>query len=697
MDAFYYGTSSTPSLSTIIMSNVSQHVVNMLFCNSGSGLGVAMETIQISTSNGEPIDPISDLCLNSSIHTAIRSVSAPLSFTSLNSGSVNYVDVFPVVLNELVVQHTVNASQIDFTQLANFNSLRTLELAESALSMKWTDTSTVLTSLETMTSLSTLKIFGGPLGCIVGSMPASFFSRLGATKIVVSGHSSSLFGTIPTSGWTHLESLDLSGNGFTDMEALQASEVADSKPFNLFTSIDLSDNQLTHWFSEGDFAAMSAMRYFDFSYNPIEGTFPASAFAEQGGAVTISFRAANTSISGTLPTVSPALILLDLSYTNVHGSLPAFAFINTSPGQQVLNYAFKGCRSLNGTIPSSWSAEYFEKFDLSYTSVTHPSSTALPFTATPFLETYIDISNISISGDVWAFRGLRRGTLLLNDLPNVVFCPAIENAYPSYFLPPSECSMDEASLCAHTNTNGCLTTWRMLGCSQTSTCSSTPPTTTTPPPPPTNAPPTTATGPIAKACALPAPSSSAFTCIDGQWKTNTSVTTTALTVPAKAGTIVISGNMVTGSVTFDGLGTTLLIEGCVDYLPVVYVSLGDSDIKEIEQSGKKKTATLASISSNSSCANTTAFESVIVLVSTSNSTSSCKKVTVQKSATSGTSGASLNALFTLDNSKCQTWWVILVSVVCSVIFVVIVLILIVKFVPACSVLVRPFKGTGGSI
>lgn len=680
-------------LLAITMNNVSAHSARLLFCTSGNTLSPStLLAIVISTSNGEVVDLVNDVCLSRVVYTALTRLVVPFSWTPFIEETNTYEDVFPHSLRILEVSDSVAVSHIDFTGFSNeAGSLLSLTLYGSSLSNFQTTDELKDVLTNTWLSLTTLTIYGNANGRLTGTLDSQFFASFTSSPvaIILSGHS--LTGTIPSAGILKISSLDLSHNQFTAMEALQPGDVAlGSKSFAM-TQLDVSYNSLTNMLSDANLQCFSGLSGLWVHNNPSLSMVMPTFIAYSSNSLN-TFVGSNTSLNGSLPSaLSVKLKVLDVSHTLAEGPLVPFSTSNGLPNY-AYNYSFHGNPSMNGAIPTSWSSVAFAKFDVGATSVTH-SGTSLPFTSTPLVKTYIDISGTSLSGDVWEFTNLRSGVLLADNLANVNFCPTA-SSLPSYYVKPTLCSIDEAALCSHTPSSTCVSTWFALGCLSSSTpCSTTQPTAS----PTTTTPPTAPTAPTAAPvvqCPLPAPSSS-FTCVNGKYVSNSSVTASQLTLPNSAGAVVVAGNLTVGSVTFNGLGSSLVIQGCVKYLPVVYVSLSDDDIAEIRKSGNKKSVTLASIASNSSCANSTILSATQIVLSTNSTTTrSCRTVTANKSTTSGNS---LVATFTIDNSKCDRWWVILVTVICSVFIVVVLIIVVVKFVPACQVIVRPFKGTGARI
>lgn len=178
------------------------------------------------------------------------------------------------------------------------------------------------------------------------------------------------------------------------------------------------------------------------------------------------------------------------------------------------------------------------------------------------------------------------------------------------------------------------------------------------------------------------PTGGNFECLNGMWTATTTVAPT-LTIPSGAGTVVISGDLPSESIVIQGLGTTVQVSGCASNLTSITVQLSP---QQVETLGTSSQSAQTLLTTGSSDCNTT-LEQIEV---NTNAKSGCKKVKVQKVLSNG--GSTLSALFTLDKSGCNTWWIILVSVVCGVILLaVIALVLLAVFYKPFREKMRPYS------
>ena len=172
-----------------------------------------------------------------------------------------------------------------------------------------------------------------------------------------------------------------------------------------------------------------------------------------------------------------------------------------------------------------------------------------------------------------------------------------------------------------------------------------------------------------------------FTCIGGVWTSTGSVTAPVLTIPSGASQTVITGSIGSSSVVFGSIGSTLTISGCANNLTSVTLVLSSQDLNKLNS--KTIQQLIYYNGSDPSCND---LSNVTVVLKTTGS--SCRRAMATKATSSGT----LSALFTVNTSRCNTWWIILVSVICGVIVIlVIIFALLVLLVPSVRHFVRPYS------
>lgn len=147
-----------------------------------------------------------------------------------------------------------------------------------------------------------------------------------------------------------------------------------------------------------------------------------------------------------------------------------------------------------------------------------------------------------------------------------------------------------------------------------------------------------------------------FVCVNGVWVAP-STNVTVLVLPSSGGTVIVNGNVTSSSIVFTSLGSTLIIGGCPNNLTSIEIVLSP---EEIERLSKTKTFQNLLTYSNSTCA----LNLSDVALSTKTS-GSCKSVKADKLVSDD--GKTLGAYFVLNSSRCNVWWIVLVSVIAGVV------------------------------
>ena len=157
-------------------------------------------------------------------------------------------------------------------------------------------------------------------------------------------------------------------------------------------------------------------------------------------------------------------------------------------------------------------------------------------------------------------------------------------------------------------------------------------------------------------CTLSTRPSVEFVCVNGVW-TAPFTSTPILTIPSGAGTVVVDGNVTSTSIVFNGVGSAIVIRGCAANLTMVTVELTQEQLKQLGSS--KTLQPLLTFSNASDCGSLEgiALDTIV--------SSGCRKVKTEKVVSSD--GNTFGAYFTMNASGCNTWWIILVSVICGVV------------------------------
>ena len=391
--------------------------------------------------------------------------------------------------------------------------------------------------------------------------------------------------------------------------------------------------------------------------NMLQGAVSATSLTSTSGGLTLDI-SGNSGIVGTLPEglLSPAMSWFSdsgfatltagilLGNTNITGSLPSACSSTNRISIQAQNTL------INGPFPDSWQSCRFNNIDVSSCS---NFNATIPSTLLSSLITFA-AANTPLQGDLPSINSPLTSLTLTNDA-DIDFCNAPSNAaFPSRNFALSVCSFTGTSACS------CP---QYFPAKCTAKCPATP-------------------SPLAPvACSGVAPGEG-FTCSGGIW-TATSTNSSIITISSGSSPTVVTGNLGSSSIVFQGVGSTVTVEGCANNLTSIHIELSESQAEAIKQLKTLQTLLSQNISGCVDLSN--------VALSISVKNGGCKKARVSKVVSDG--GSTLGGLFTLDTSGCNRWWIILVSVICGVILVaVIVVILVAIFSPRFRTAIRPFSG-----
>lgn len=181
-------------------------------------------------------------------------------------------------------------------------------------------------------------------------------------------------------------------------------------------------------------------------------------------------------------------------------------------------------------------------------------------------------------------------------------------------------------------------------------------------------------------CPISTRPSPAFVCVNGVWTFFGNTGNGTLVIPGSGSTTVVQGNLGATEVVLQSATSTLVIYGCANNLTSITISLTQEELKAL---GSNWNQTLITLAGNSSSCK--ALDNISINVNTEG----CRKIMVKSSQGSQ---ASFSALFTIDSSRCNRWWIILVSVICGVVVLAaIIFALLVAFVPKVRATVRPYS------
>ena len=477
--------------------------------------------------------------------------------------------------------------------------------------------------------------------------------------------------------------------------------------------LDLSNNKLVNGLSQvGPSASYSSLKILDLSDNLLQGTIPNDFWSFFPNLEDVSLARNGLSSYTALPSTSK-LIKLNLAENLMTAFNPPF----DSAAVEYFNLQDINFSSQRGTLQPFTAMLSFElipnsvRIDISGNPMLTGSLPDLLLGRTTTLR-FFNANGCGFTGTLPFALNVASFDLRLKGNPIGGTFPSSYHTYDwSYLdlsdtdvdfcsnLPPAltACNVTSPQVCSCADswaacTTGCLAPNGAVPLTATPEAT-TAPIETSPPPvegttPPTTSPQTIPT-PVTPTCPPPPPG---FSCIGGKLVANASIDTPSLTIPGGS-TVEINGNLSTTILVFKGLGSTISLSGCANISEGITITFTESDVEKLGESGNK--TSIQTLLYQDPSLNCTSLKTVSL--STRQEKSGCKKVKSVKSANDSTFGA----VFTLDSSSCNVWWIVLVSVLGGVILIGLVFGLLVAFVPRVRDCVRPYskrkKVHGGSI
>lgn len=567
-----------------------------------------------------------------------------------------------------------------------------------------------------------------------GSIPDGIIATLpGNTAVYLDLSYNQLIGPLPSYLYTtgddpSLISLNWRNNNLNgSLTNFLSASLTSNKTIPTFF-VDLQYNQLTGTIpeslllnyytakrdSDGDGTGQSqddsGKSFFSRSSSATDASDAAAALAPSGFLADQQFTLslAHNQLTGTVPPLllsasfNPASALpigvsLDLSYNKLNDTVPSDLFAGVSSsltgiftvvlsGNQFTGTVPTFCRTagmltllmdsnnLTGTIPTEWQSCRVNQVDVS----NNPNLIgSIPHALLNGTGIYgFAAKNTSLSGTLPPIASAL--TILELSLTKIDFCNADSIASFTGYSQTCRLESSEACYCASSYTK----------CGSTIAC---PPPGFLPVAPsaptavPINPPVSAPTTPPPTGCLASAQPGPEFTCINGRW-TATTITSPALVIPPGAGKVIVNGDVESDEVVLRDLSSSIEISGCANNLANVNLQLTK---QESEQVGGESTTQTLITTSGSGC---NSLGSVNLNTQVSNQ--GCKKLKSAKQVSPD--GSTLNAVFSLQTSSCNTWWIILVSVICGVIVIgVIIIVVSVVCCTRCKRKVRPFAGSDG--
>lgn len=516
-------------------------------------------------------------------------------------------------------------------------------------------------------------------------------------------YSNNLFtGSIPSIGLTGKTS-GLRTVAFSCMSNMLSGTI----PSNLISSVGpslqafsfyLSYNRLTGGLPSGLFnlgTAKISTWWFEAAYNLLDGTLASNLFASLDWSNTASaiFSVANNQLTGDLPSVfmtdsnTPVLASAKLTFT---GNLRLAGTVPPSFLRSLQNVAPAGAR------PKTTIAIYLDNTSLTGAFIVPDWTGRLPSASLSVYASQANFTSISLpqeSINSMSVLNFGNNNHLTGELPSYIFSSTelvavsfrytrLSGVFPkvpfSSQLRSLDLSSTEIDFCTNntswtsmTLTSCALYSTNAITCSSSypSVCETSNPIPWTAPTPPPVLPPSD--------CPNATRPSLDFVCINSIWVFQGEYTAPVLTIPGGASQTIVSGNVSSSTVVIGGLGSTLTIQGCADNLTMVTIELTAEELKKLS------TITVQQLISLD--ANCSSLAGVQVEAKITGST--CKKLKVTKVAKE----QSFSAVFTLDNSGCRTWWIVLAAVLGSCVLLALIFVILVIFVAPVRHCIRPYS------
>ena len=462
-----------------------------------------------------------------------------------------------------------------------------------------------------------------------GTLPPSPFTTVGgASSFTFVAISNNFIGDIPTNFFKGVNPKPSTYSGGSCSFSLIDHRLTGTIPTNLFPSLEVS-NKLSIF-------NINFQRTVKTLFTGLTGTLPANAFSKVNASDFVAINFLGNRLSGVLP---PDIL----------------PFLRGSTIPQV--GIFLSTNNFSGIIPNAWAELPLSTLGLSSNALTGTLPSAF-FSYLPIRLTNLDVSlNPLLGGTLPALTSTGINLVLYLHNTSIDVC-SVTTSNPDFALPSrlSYCNVNATNVCSVSE--HCAEVYAKCG----PNC-----------------------GAIVGSCPISTRPSPDFICQGSIWTAPDSVTipTLVITSSGTSTTIVINGNLTTSSVVYRGIGTKLIVTGCTANLSQIRIELTPSEVEKLKSSP-------SAIPLLSSAANCTEVDFSTLSITAKVDDSSCKRVTAKNLVSED--GSLLSAVFSINTSKCNTWWIVLVSVLCgAVALAVIIFIILVLTVPSIRSAVRPYS------
>ena len=481
-----------------------------------------------------------------------------------------------------------------------------------------------------------------------GTISPNFFLQYPNMTNLITTYNN-ISGTIPYYGLENVKELSLGSNLFTHWPPLIVNSTIGFGAPSKLSEINLFSNRMQQIPSESDFQSMMVMSLY------------------LGGNSNLTSPMPNI-FNTTTPRTSRTLVsLISASGSRLSGTLPEVPeYQNTLYTASSSSWSLL-CSSclLVGSFPASWQNTTLGMLDLqSIAGLNGSLATIDPSSGlivSQFVKTvkYFYLGSTIIAGPMYNLT--TAGTTQLSITAPMDFCASsrAKSANNSPVILYSGAPVTYCVFGPSTNASSCPTGYPSVCFPAVPNSPVAPVASPTPQP---------IAAPI-ETCPMPSPGPS-FVCEGNTWVSHDSVTEQTITLPP-ASTTTINGNLTTTSIVITSASSSINVTGCVTTsdgkTPMITIVLTQSDLEELVKSGGKVTTEV--VHQGPGCA---AISSSSLNVDSSG-IKSCKSVSTDKIGT----GSGLAATFTVHTSKCNVWWIVLVSVLCGAVIIALVVTIIV--------------------
>ena len=488
-----------------------------------------------------------------------------------------------------------------------------------------------------------------------GTISPDFFVKF-PSLLTINVAYNQLVGTIPYYRLETVVSFGFHENKFTHWPPFVTNTTVGFRAPTTMNYVHVGGNELVQIPLDSDLQAMTSLATFNVSANPgLAIPFPRL-------------------LSPTLPRTGSILMTIIGFGCQFTGSLPEIPDVHVAAYNatlQVLTFRFDN-NQLTGSIPRSWAGLSIDYLDLRGNPGLNGTLAAIDsngMVVSQFVKNtrVLYLGPSEFTGPMFNITSMSQLFVLSVNGLGIDACASTANANTSEVLFPrtlSNCTLmnTTADSCDWAYPKNCLVRPYPDPSAQAPV--------TEPVFEPSTTAPTAATTPVTApmTCPMPPPGPT-FSCIGNRWVSDTSVTSPVITFPP-ASTTVINGDLNTSSIVIVSIGTTINVTGCVvsseGSSPPITLTLTRQDLEKILKNGGTLTSLL--IQQSPSCGSL----ATSVLSVDTKSIDSCRTIKVDKIASS----SGLSAVLTVNSSKCNVWWIVLVSVLFVVAIVAVIVIMV---------------------